>query len=433
MKQRSPLLFIFLTVFIDLLGIGILIPLLPYYVKIVEQSANPLLADNRALIVGLLTASYALMQFLFAPVLGALSDRFGRRPVLLWGLVGTGVSYLFFAFSDRFAIFGVEAVLAVLFAARILSGIASATISTAQAYIADVTEPEERAKGMGLIGAAFGLGFMLGPALGGFLSTINLEAPALAAAAIALLNAAFGFRMLPESLPVERRAALAGKSLNPITRLRGVMDRESIRPLLVGVLLLNFAFAGLQSNFAVYTDVRFGFGPSDNALVFAFIGLIAVIVQGFLIRKLAPRFGEERLALAGLALMTLSFALVPLVSRAWMLYPAVALLAIGSGMATPSLTSLISRRVSPREQGTTLGGVQALNSLMLVVGPIYAGLTFDAVSISAPYFSGVLCIATGMFVLGRALAPQLGRREALEPPVPALELKQPAPVGSKRT
>lgn len=423
MKQRSPLFFIFLTVFIDLLGIGIVIPLLPYYAKIVEQSSNPLLADNRALIVGLLMASYALMQFLFAPVLGALSDRFGRRPVLLWGLVGTGLAYLLFAFSDRFSGFGVEAVLAVLFIARIVSGVASATISTAQAYIADVTAAEDRAKGLGLIGAAFGLGFMLGPALGGFLSTINLEAPALVAAALALLNAAFGFFMLPESLPAERRIHTPLTQMNPVARLSGVLSKASIRPLLLGLLLLNFAFAGLQTNFAVYSDVRFGFGPTENAFVFAFIGFVAVVMQGFLIRKLVPRFGEALLSVVGLALMTISFGLIAVVPQGWMLYPVMGVLGVGSGLATPSLTSLISRGVSPQEQGSTLGGTQALNSLMMVVGPIYAGLVFDVVGITAPYSSGVLFVAAAAITISLALWPQVtGSRTAphtrdLEPAV----------------
>lgn len=407
MKQRSPLIFIFLTVFIDLLGAGLVLPLLPYYVKIVEQSSNPVLLENRALIVGLLTASFSLMQFLFAPVIGALSDRYGRRPALLVSLFGTGLSYILLGVADRFIGLGVEAVLAVLFGARILAGVTGGNISTAQAYIADVTTPENRAKGLGMIGAAFGLGFMLGPALGGLLAQISLEAPAFAAAAISLANVVFGYYMLPESLPPNRRQTVPLRAMNPAVRLGDLLSKEQLRPLLLGVFLLNFAFAGLQSNFAVFTDVRFGYGPSDNAWIFAFLGLMAVFVQGFLIRRLLPRFGEARLALVGLAIMTVAYAAIAFATQAWMMFPIVGFLALGSGLVTPSLTGLISRRVSAQEQGSTLGGTQALTSLTMVLGPMSAGLVFDAIGAAAPYVSGALLIGAALLVIGAALRPEL--------------------------
>jgi MFS family permease len=418
-KQRSPLIFIFLTVFIDLLGVGIVLPLLPYYVKLLEGAQAPWLAPNLALIVGGLTASFSLFQFLFAPVLGGLSDRFGRRPVLLGSLLGTAIAYLLFGAAELLLPLGVGLVLAMLFVARIVAGISGASISTAQAYIADITPPEERARGLGLIGAAFGLGFMLGPAIGGLLSQISLSAPAYAAAALTLANLAFGALKLPESLPANRRSTLAERTLNPFTRLGAVLGKEAIRPLLAGVLLLNFAFAGLQSNFSVYSAERFNFGPSDNAWVFAFIGLMAVIVQGVLLRRLVARFGEARLSVAGLGLMTLAFAMIALVPQAWMLYPAVGLLAAGSGIATPTLTSLISRRVTDREQGGVLGGVQAFTSLMMVVGPLFAGVLFDAIGPAAPYLTGTLLVAGAAGVIVAALRPDLARRDTLEQPAPA--------------
>lgn len=411
MKNRSPMAFIFLTVFIDLLGAGIVLPLLPYYVKFVEQSSSPLLAENRAIIVGALAASFSLMQFLFAPVLGALSDRYGRRPVLLISLLGTGISYILFGLAGSLAGFGVEAVLAMLFLARILDGITGGNISTAQAYIADSTTPENRAKGMGLIGAAFGLGFMLGPAIGGLLSGISLSAPAFAAAALALVNVAFGFFMLPETLPPERRTSVPFFKMNPVARLGGVIGNQAIRPLLAGIFLLNLAFAGMQSNFALFSDARFGFGPRENAFIFAFIGLTAVVMQGFLIRRLLPRFGEARLALTGLALMALAFALIALAPQPWMLYPIMALLAGGSSMATPSLTSLISRRVSAREQGQALGGTQALTSLTMVIGPLFAGMLFDTAGIGAPYEVGALLVALALVVIGTALRSGAASRQ----------------------
>ena len=416
-KKRSPLFFIFLTIFIDLLGVGIVLPALPYYAKVIEQSSLPWLAENRALIVGALGASYALMACLFTPVLGGLSDRFGRRPVLLVSLFGTGVSYLFFAFANHFAFLGPETVLFVLFAARILDGITGGNISTAQAYIADVTPPEERARGLGMIGAAFGLGFMLGPALGGLLTTyVSLEAPALVAAVISLANVAFGFFVLPESLPPEKRTQNTANLINPFARLGNILLNANIRSLLIGYLLLNLAFAGLQSNFAVFTDVRFGFSAGDNAWIFALIGLVAVVVQGFLIRKLVPRFGEARLAITGLSIMTASFVLTALATQGWVLYPAMALLATGSGMATPSITSLISRRVSPQQQGSTLGSVQAFNSLTMVIGPLLAGFIFEAIGPSAPYAVGSLLVLASTLVIGAVLQPELGRREPIATP-----------------
>lgn len=407
MKRRSPLFFIFLTIFIDLLGIGIVLPLLPEYAKIVERSSWPWLADNRALIVGALTASYALMQFLFAPILGALGDRFGRRPVLLFSLFGAGLSYLVFALAENLTFLGVEMVIGLLFLARIAAGITGASISTAQAYIADVTPPNERARGLGMIGAAFGLGFMLGPAIGGLLSNVSLQAPALFAAALSFANFAFGFFRLPESLPPEKRAQTVSRSLNPISRLATVAGDARVQPFILGSVLLNLAFAGLQSNFAVYSDVRFGFGPQQNALVFAFIGLIAVIVQGFLIRKLVPQFGEARLAIAGLTLMTIGFVATGLVTAAWMLFLAVGLVALGSGMVTPSLTSLVSQSVLATEQGTTLGGVQAFTNLTMVVGPLLAGMLFDLIGPSAPYLIGAGLLASALAVLFGTLRSRL--------------------------
>jgi MFS family permease len=407
MNLRSPKLFLFLTVLIDLLGIGIVLPLMPYYLKIVEQSSIPWLAANRAIIVGALMASFALMQFLFTPVLGALSDRYGRRPILLISVLGSGLSYVLFGFAEYLSFLGVEIVLAILFIGRMLSGITGASISTAQAYIADTTTPEERTKGMGMIGAAFGLGFMLGPALGGLLSMISLEAPAFVAAGLAFANVIFGYFKLPESLPPERRTVTPMREMNPVSRLSALLRRSSIRPLLISIFLLNMAFSGLQSNFAVFSDVRFGFGPLDNALIFTLVGLLAVVMQGFLIRRLVLAFGETRLAIAGMTTMACAFIAVALAPEAWMLFPAVGAIAIGDGMATPALTGLISRRVDAHEQGATLGGAQGLISLTRIAAPILAGMTFDLINVSAPYYLGGALIVMAVAVVGSALLPAL--------------------------
>jgi MFS transporter, DHA1 family, tetracycline resistance protein len=416
MKKPSPLLLIFLVVFIDLLTMGMVLPALPYYAKIVEGSAVPWLADNRALIVGALGASYALMAFVFTPILGGMSDRYGRRPILLLSLLGTSISFALLGLANSATFLGIEAVLAMLFVSRLLDGITGGNISTAQAYIADVTPPEERARGLGTIGAAFGLGFMLGPAIGGLLTTyISLEAPAFAAAILSLVNVAFGFFGLPESLPAEKRSTAATGDTNAFAQLGSVFSNGAIRSLLVGYLLLNFAFAGLQSNFAVFTDVRFGFTAGDNAWIFALIGVVAVIMQGFLLRKLVPLYGEARLAVAGFALMSIAFLLTAFAPAGWMLFPAMAVLAAGSGLATPSITSLISRRVTAQEQGRTLGSVQAFSSLMMVVGPLYAGFVFEAGGPNAPYTTGSLFVLAGALVIAMALLPEFARRPEMPP------------------
>jgi MFS transporter, DHA1 family, tetracycline resistance protein len=417
MKKASPLFLIFLVIFIDLLTMGMVLPALPYYAKIVEESSVPWLAENRALVVGALGAAYALMAFIFTPILGGLSDRHGRRPILLMSLLGTSISFALLGLANGMGSFGVEVVLAMLLVSRLLDGITGGNISTAQAYIADITPPEERARGLGMIGAAFGLGFMLGPAIGGLLTTyVSLEAPAIAAAVLSLLNVAFGYFGLPESLPAEKRSADAPGSSSLFAQLGSVVANPALRPLLVGYLLLNFAFAGLQSNFAVFTDVQFGFSAGDNAWVFALIGLVAVIMQGFLIRKLVPLYGEAKLAVAGFALMSGAFLFTAFAPAGWVLFPAMALLAAGSGLATPSISSLISRRVTPQEQGRTLGSVQALNSLMMVIGPLYAGFIFEAVSPNAPYTTGSLFVLAGALVIGIALAPELRRSASVSLP-----------------
>jgi MFS family permease len=384
--RGSPVSFLFVTVFVDMIGYGIVVPLLPFYAR--EYATG-------ALLVGLLGSLYAAMQFVGGPFLGGLSDRYGRRPVLLTCLLGASLAYL---------TLGLAQTLTGLVLAVVLAGGASGTLATAQAYIADSTSPEDRAKGLGLIGAAFGLGLMAGPALGGLLSLQSLGAPAFAASALALANTAFGYLILPESLPPRLRRRVPLLRLNPVSQLAGVLRVRDVRPLLLGVLLLNLAFAGLVSNFPLFANARFGWGKTANAFFFAFVGVCAVATQGILIGRLQPRFGEARLVLGGLALVATNLVFVALVPSGALLYPVVGLLALGAGLAIPSVTSVISNRTSGLAQGRLMGGIQAILSVALILGPVLAGLAFDHAGVTAPYLLGGSLAALALLVAARSLS-----------------------------
>jgi MFS family permease len=362
------------------------IPLLPFYVT--RQSGG-------AAVAGALGSLYALMQLLSGPVLGALSDAYGRRPVLLVCLLGTACAYLLLGLANS---------LTMIFVAVMVDGITGGNLTTAQAYIADVTAPEERARGLGLVGAAFGLGLMTGPALGGLLSLYGLWAPAFVACAIALSNVLFGLFVLSESLPPERRtAAPTWPRLNSVAQLIGLFRLAPIRVLMVTLFTLNLAFAGLQTNFPLYSHARFGWDAVRNGIFFAYVGVCAVLIQGVLLGRLQPRFGEARLVVSGLALMAIGLAGLAVAPWDWTLYPIVGLVALGTGLSIPSLTSLISRRVAASEQGRVMGGTQALLSLTMILGPTMAGLSFERVGTSAPYWLGGLLAAAALLIAHLAL------------------------------
>jgi DHA1 family tetracycline resistance protein-like MFS transporter len=353
-----------------------------------------------AVLVGLLGSLYAAMQFVGGPFLGGLSDHRGRRPVLLLCLLGASLAYL---------LLGLASTLAVLVLAVVLAGATSGTLATAQAYIADSTTKEERARGLGLIGAAFGLGLMTGPALGGLLSLHSLSAPALFASTLALANFVFGYLTLPESHPPHLRKSVPLLRLNPVSQLACILKMSNVRTLLVAVLLLNLAFAGLVNNFPLFSHVRFEWGTTSNAFFFAFVGVCAVVTQGFLIGRLQPRFGESRLLMGGLALTSLNLALVALVPSGILLYPVVGLLALGTGLTIPSLTAIISNRTPAEAQGRLMGGLQAILSLAMILGPALAGLAFDYVGIPAPYLIGGTLAFLALIFSGADLLP--GRRQ----------------------
>ena len=393
-RRRSPLMFLFVTVFVDMIGYGIVVPLLPFYAGAFASGA---------VLVGLLGSVYAAMQFVGGPFLGGLSDRHGRRPVLLLCLLGASLAYL---------LLGLASTLAVLVLAVVLAGVTSGTLATAQAYIADSTTREDRARGLGMIGAAFGLGLIAGPALGGLLSLHSLRAPALFASALAISNFVFGYLTLPESHQPHLRKRVPLLRLNPISQLGRILKMRNVRRLLVAVLLLNLAFAGLVSNFPLFSHVRFGWGTTSNAFFFAFVGVCAVVTQGFLIGRLQPRFGEARLLVGGLALTSCNLALVALVPSGVLLYPVAGLLALGTGLAIPSLTAIISNRTPAEAQGRLMGGLQAILSLAMILGPALAGLAFDYVGIPAPYLIGGTLAFLALIVSGADLLPGQ-RTEAL--------------------
>ena len=381
----SPAAIVFLTVFIDLLGFGIIIPLLPFYAETFGASA---------LAVGLLNTSFSLMQFLFAPFWGRLSDRVGRRPVILIGLFGSAVSYL---------LFGLASSLAMLFAARIAAGIAGANIPTAQAYMADVTTPDNRAKGMGLLGAAFGLGFIFGPAIGGFLSQWGYQAPSFFASGLSLANFVAAWFLLPESRPAQERRPAARESR--LAGLRRAVSRRGMPALLAVYFIVVTAFSSFEMNFSLYSEYRFGFDSTSIGYVFAFIGATLALVQGVLVGRVVRWLGEGRVIQAAIALIAAGLALVPLAGGVPLLVAACGLLAAGMGFNAPSITSLISRLSHADEQGGILGLSQSVASLARIIGPAWGGFLYDEFGRTSPFFSAsaMLCVAwvLSLATLGR--------------------------------
>ena len=364
--NRSPLIIIFTTVFIDLVGFGIVIPVLPFYAEGTAFNATPRT-------VGILFASYSIMQLIFAPILGGLSDKHGRRPVLFLSIIGTGIGFLILGLADS---------LWMLFAGRILDGITGGNISTAQAYIADITTSENRAKGMGLIGAAFGLGFIFGPAIGGILSRWGIHVPFLFAAALCFANSILLYFRLPETITPDHPAR------NQAARGRGLKQLiESLKqPRLAFVLTIYFlfivAFSIMTTTFSFYTMFRFGYDAQHTGYLFAYVGIIAVIIQGGLIGRLVKRFGELPLVIVGALCFAISLFAVPFVGPA---AGGLAGLLIGGGvfsmgnsLATPALNSLASKSVGPAEQGVVLGVMQSVASLARAVGPLLQAILISS-------------------------------------------------------
>ncbi len=365
------------------MGFGIVIPLLPLYAQRFGAGA---------VAVAWLLAVYSLMQFLFAPAWGRLSDRVGRRPVLLVGLFGSAAGYL---------AFGVAGSLPVLFIARAVSGAAGANVGVAQAYIADVTRPEERAKGMGMIGAAFGLGFIVGPAIGGVLSRWGFAAPFLFAAALTCANALLAVFRLPESLPPERRSGRPS-SFGLADRARALFGRATpgrLRALYLAGFLFTLSFAGMEGTFSLWADARWHATRHGVAFLFVYLGAVSAIAQGAVVGRLVRRTGERPAALLGLGCVAAGLAGAALAPSWPVLFAALGLLAFGQGVASPTVSSLVSHQGAPGEQGRVLGIYQSLSALGRAAGPVAGGVALAHVGLAAPFLSASAVTVAAALVL----------------------------------
>ncbi len=417
-KRQAAIGFILVTVFIDVLGIGIIVPILP---ELVREFAGGSSA-TAARFYGVIAAAYALMQFIFAPVLGALSDRFGRRPVILVSLFGLGIDYV---------IMGLAPTLGWIFAGRLIAGVMGASFTAANAYIADISSPDNRARNFGFIGVAFGLGFIFGPALGGLLGGIHLRLPFFVAAGLALVNWLYGFFVLPESLEPENRDAFHWRRANPLGTLTVLRKYPLVAGLAIAFVLMGMAQRGLETVWVLYTGYRFGWDERTNGLTLALVGLMAAIVHGTMVKPVIGRIGERRTVLAGLGVSAIAFFLYGIATQGWMMLGIIVFGSIG-GLAGPALQGLVAGSVSPSDQGKVQGGLTSLMSLTAIVSPLVftAGLFgyFTAENAfvhlpGAPFLLGSTLLLASLIVIVR-----LFRRIPSEPQGALLHSSHTTPV-----
>ena len=390
------MVFIMITLFLDILGIGIIIPVLPELIKEFVGGSESLAARY----FGPLAAAYALMQFIFAPVLGALSDRFGRRPIILIALFGLGIDYLIQGFAPN---------IGWLFLGRILAGVMGASFTAANAYIADISTPENRAQNFGLVGVAFGLGFIFGPALGGVLGEVWIRLPFFVSAALVFINWLYGYFILPESLAPENRDKFSWAKANPIGSIAELRKYPLVAGLAVAFVFVSLAQRGLETTWVLFTGYRFGWGELTNGLTLALVGVMAVIVQGFLIRPAIKRFGERRAIIMGLSISVLTFLSYGLANQGWMM---LVIIVVGSlsGIAGPAIQGLVAGTVKATEQGKVQGALTSLTSLTSVVSPLifttllFGYFTSENAPITlpgAPFFLGSVLFLVSLLLLNR--------------------------------
>jgi DHA1 family tetracycline resistance protein-like MFS transporter len=367
---RAAFIFILIMVAFDFLAFGIIAPVLPDLIRQFEGGDFA----RASSITGYFGFAWATMQFIFSPILGAWSDRFGRRPIILISCFGLSIDYIFMALAPS---------LRWLFVGRLISGITTSNVATAFAYVTDVTKPEERAKPFGLISAAFGLGFVIGPAVGGWLGNMNLRFPFWAAAALSLGNAMYGYFVLPESLPPERRAKSAWHMANPMGSLRLLSSNVELAGLAAVMTLYYLAHNSLPSMWALYTEYRYAWSRRDVGLSLAVVGVCAALVSGVLVGPFVKRFGERRSVISGLLFGTIGFAGFALATRGWMLMAVIPFIALW-GIAAPAMQSLMSRHVDPTGQGKLQGAINSLRAITGMAGPVLFTQIF-AVAISPRY------------------------------------------------
>ena len=373
--NKKALTTIFLIVFIDLVGFGLILPLLPFIAE--EFGANPLQ-------IGLLVAIYSLFQFISAPILGRLSDRFGRKKLLIISQIGSAIGFLLLGMANS---------LTLLFASRIIDGITGGNISIAQAYIADVTTPKTRARGMGLIGAAFGLGFIIGPALSGLLSQISFSAPAYFASLTALLTAGLTAKVLKETVNTSKASKSPRTRLN-LEQFKKVFSLYPIGILIVVFFFTNFSLSTLQGTFALWTERSFGFGPAQTGWLFAYVGVVSVVVQLKLLPALINKYKEVRVLKAAQLIFSLGLLILGLAAHPLVLIAVMPMIATGNGLSNPTIQALASENVKPQEYGEVLGILQSAGSLGRIIGPVLGGMIFYLVDKDMVFF-----ISSGLLLL----------------------------------
>jgi DHA1 family tetracycline resistance protein-like MFS transporter len=389
--RKAALGFIFVTLLIDVIGWGIIIPVIPNLIKELTHSDNSMAAEYG----GWLTGAFAVMQLICAPIIGNLSDRFGRRPVILISLFGFGIDYLFLSFAPT---------IGWLFVGRIIAGITGASFTTASAYIADISTPEKKAQNFGMIGAAFGLGFIIGPAIGGLLGHFGSRVPFMAAAALCLLNWLWGYFVLPESLKPENRRNFDWKRANPFGSFRQLFKYSAISELVLALLFIYIAAHAIQSNWSFFTIERFNWSPAMIGISLAVVGILVAIVQGGLIRYVNPKLGNERSVYVGLGLYTIGMFLFASATQGWMMFVFLVPYCLG-GIAGPALQAIISSHVPANEQGELQGALTSLMSATSIIGPpLMTNLFAYFTKNSAPvYFPGVSFLLGGLLLLASTI------------------------------
>lgn len=371
-KRNPAIIFIFITILIDVLGIGIIIPVLP---KILLELTGKGLSEASQL-SGYLMASYAVMQFIFSPIIGGLSDKFGRRPVILASLFGFFLDYMILVYAPT---------MAWLFIGRILAGITGASFTTATAYIADISNDENRSKNFGMVGAAFGLGFIIGPTIGGILGGYGSRVPFMFAAGLTLVNALYGYFVLPESLSKENRREFDWKRANPVGSLKNLGRYPALLGLVGALFCLQIAGQTHPSTWSYFTMKEFGWNSDQVGYSLGFVGLMVALVQGGLNRIINPKIGDRNSVIIGLLFYGAGFVLFSLATKGWMMYAFMIPFGLG-GIAGPALQSLITKQVAPNEQGELQGGITSLQSITTIIGPLVASNLFSYYSDGKDHF-----------------------------------------------